>query len=475
MLKRSFVILPALLIGACAVGPEFAPPAAELPANFAEASDAMFNEAPAASDFWQGFDDPTLSALIARALQENTGIERALATLNETRALAGLAVYSMVPTVETFVDQQRNRQSPVDPFGFPQPSAVERHQAGFNLSWEIDLFGRLRNANRAIRQRAEADAAALGAVQISITAEVAQSYFALRGAEQRLRVQQRNLENQAQSVRILEASLQAGRGTSLDVARARSLERSLAAQIPQSEAAVARAEQRLAVLTAQPIEALRAQIAEGELPTVPDMIPIGTPEDWLRRRPDVYAAERRLAEAVSQVGVETSEYYPRLTLLGSFGWASSERSDLGSDEAERWSLGPSLSWRILEFGRIRQTVRAAEARADGAYSAFEETLLLAIEETENGLASYRAASLTALALGEALEQSRTGSRLARLRFDNGVTDYLAVLDAERTQLDLEVQYAQALTDRATTLAMLYKALGGDFATAVAGVSTAATR
>ena len=469
MADRILILSLALgLLQACAVGPRTDPPAVELPEHFVEATANFYSAAPAVPDVWGGFADPSLDALIDTALRENTGIARALATLNETRALSGLAVYSLVPTVETFVDQQRNRQSPVDPFGFPQPSAVDRHQAGFNMSWEIDLFGRLRSANRAIRQRAEADAAAFGAVQLSIVAEVAQSYFALRGAQHRLRVQERNFENQAQSVRILEASLVAGRGTSLDLARARALERSLAAQLPQTQAAIARAEQRLAALTAQSVTSLRAQIADqGELPAIPDMIPVGTPEDWLRRRPDVHAAERRLAEALSRVGVEASEYYPRLSLVGAFGWASRERSDLGSSEAERWSIGPALSWRILDFGRIRQNVLAAEARADGAYAVFEETLLLAIEEAETSFAGYRAASLSALALGEAVEQARIGSGLARLRFDNGVGDYLAVLDAERTQLDLEDRHAQAVTDRATALAALFKALGGDFAAVAA--------
>ena len=160
-----------------------------------------------------------------------------------------------------------------------------------------------------------------------------------------------------------------------------------------------------------------------------------------------------------------AEYYPQLTLIGNFGWTGTDSGDIGSSDAERWSLGPFLSWRILDFGRIKQNVLASEARADRAYAVFEQTLLLAIEEAENGLANYRAASLTAAALEEAVAQSRTAASLARLRFDNGIADYLAVLDAERTQLDLEDQYAVALTDRTTALAALYKALGGDFATA----------
>jgi multidrug efflux system outer membrane protein len=334
------------------------------------------------------------------------------------------------------------------------------------MSWEIDLFGSLARQRQAISQRVEADTATLAAVQLSIVAEVAQAYFALRGTQQRLLVQERNLANLADGVEILEMSLDAGRGTVLDVARARALERTLAAQLPRARAAIARAEQRLAVLTALPTETLRAELTAGRnLPAVPAMVAVGTPEDWLRRRPDVLAAERRLAAATSRVGVEMAEYYPKLTLIGDFGWTSDQRGDIGSSEAERWSLGPFISWRILDFGRIKQNVLAAEARADGAFAEFEETLLLAIEEAENGLAGYRAATQTAEALAQAVEQSRTASELARLRFENGIADFLAVLDAERTMLELEDQYAVALTDRTTALAALYKALGGDFAMA----------
>ncbi len=454
------------LVQGCAVGPDYSEPAADLADSFVEASADRFSSDPVPETLWESFNDPDLDRLIELALARNRTIAQALATLNETRALSGLSLYSWFPTVGVGISQQRNQQSPGDPFVPPSAGETDVYRAGFDMSWEVDLFGSLRRQTAAIRQRVEADTAALAAAQLSIVAEVAQTYFSLRGAQQRLLVQERNLGNQAEGVAILEASLDAGRGTGLDVARSRALERSLAAQLPQTRAAVSRAEQRLAVLTAESVAELRTQLsALGELPVVPAMVAVGTPEQWLRRRPDVYAAERRLAEATSRVGVEVSEYYPKLTLTGDFGWTSTNRSDLGSSQAERWSIGPALSWRILDFGRIKQNVLAAEARADRAYAVFEETLLLAIEEAENGLAGYRAASLTASALAEAVEQSRMAASLARLRFDNGIADYLAVLDAERTLLELEDQYAVAVTDRTTSLAALYKALGGDFATA----------
>jgi multidrug efflux system outer membrane protein len=453
-----------MLVAGCAVGPDYVEPETALADGFVEASGDVFDAASIRANLWGSFDDPDLDALIALALQQNKTVAQSMATLNETRALSGLTTYSWFPTVNTSISQQSSEPSPSDPFIPPGAGSFDVYRAGFDMSWEIDLFGSLRRQNAAIRQRVEADTAALEAAKLSIVAEVAQTYFSLRGSEQRLRVQQENLRNLAEGTRILELSLDAGRGTLLDVARSRSLERSLASQLPQTRAAIVRAEQRLAVLTALPAVDLRARLTAGQgLPTIPGMVAVGTPDEWLRRRPDVRAAERRLAETVSRVGVQVAEYYPKISLTGDFGWTGTDSGAVGDSNAERYTFGPTLSWRILDFGRIRQNVLAAEARAERAYAAFEETLLLAIEEAENGLAGYRAASETAAELAVALDESRTAAELARLRFDNGVADYLAVLDAERTQLDLEDQYAVALTNRTTALAALYKALGGEFA------------
>ena len=378
---RNFCIglfaLSAVLVFGCAVGPDFVEPEVELADSFVEATPAQYVADPVSMELWRSLEEAELDALIERALAENTTIAQALATLNETRALSGLSVYSWFPTVGIGLNGERSSPSSQDPFNPPDVSKTDTYRAGFDMAWEIDLFGSLRRQTDAIEERAEADLASLQAVQLSIIAEVAQTYFSLRGSQQRLRVLQRNLDNQADSVRILEASLDAGRGTALDVARAQVLERSLAAVLPQSQAAVARAEQRLAVLTVQPVGELRRQLVpQNQLPVMPNLVAVGTPQDWLRRRPDVRAAERRLAAATADIGVEVAEFYPQLNLIGDFGWTTTDSSELGSSSAERWRVGPSLSWRILDFGRVRQRVRAAEARAEGAYAVFEETLVV---------------------------------------------------------------------------------------------------
>ena len=238
----------------------------------------------------------------------------------------------------------------------------------------------------------------------------------------------------------------------------------MAATLPAARVARTRAEQRLAVLTAQTPAALRAQLASpAGMPAMPELVPVGTPAQWLARRPDVLAAERRLAEAVSGIGVETSQLYPRLELLGSFGWTGQPSDAIGRSSGERWRLAPTLSWRFLDFGRVRRSIEAAEARAEAAYARFEQAWRLALEETENALANYVATSETVATLEMAVGEAEDASRLARLRYDNGADSFLAVLDAERTSLDLQDQLAVAMTDRATALAALYKALGGSFA------------
>ena len=459
MRKRIVCCTVALLLSGCTVGPDYEPVAPALPAQFVEAP-GLPGSAP--DSLWQAFDEPELSALIVAARTNNARIEQALATLNESRALSGLRIYSLFPTVGVGGEAERLRESGSDPFGMGT-DIVERYRAGFDVTWEIDLFGSLRRSAEAIIRQTEADLAALYAVEISIVAETAQTYFQWRSAVLREALLSRNVAAQAANVEILERALDAGRGTALDVARARSLERSLAASLPAARVDVAAAEQRLAVLTGQSVVDLRTQLAAPvAMPPMPRLVAAGTPEDWLARRPDIRAAERRLAQAISVIGVETAEFYPKLDLIGDFGWTAGEAGDLGDSSAERWRFAPTLSWRILDFGRVRQRVLAAEAQAAGALATFEQTWRTAIEETEVALANYQATSETVAILTEAQRASAEALRLATLRYDNGADSFLAVLDAERTDLDLQDQRVLALRDQATALAALYKALGGSF-------------
>ena len=456
----------ASVLAGCAVGPDYEPVEADVPEEFVHAKDLGDPDATPIEGLWRSLGNEELTGLIDRALQNNTTILQALAVLNETRALSGLAVYSLLPTVDTTAAYERNRQSLEDPFSFPGQGVIERYRAGFDATWEIDLFGSLRRQAESFRYLVDADEATVYAVELAIVAETAQTYFQWQGETLRLEILKLNLANQGDNVAILEAQLEAGRGTAFDVSRARAIERQIAAAVPLSEATIARAVQRLSVLTRVPADQLAAELTPPvSLPALPSLVAVGTPTDWLRRRPDVWAAERRLASATADIGVATAEFYPKLNLVGDFGWTGTSPSAIGSSNADRWSVAPTINWRILNVGRLRQELKASKARAEGALAAFDEAWLTALEETENALANYRAATERVARLQEAVSEATEASRLAQLRFDAGADNYLAVLDADRTRIDLDDQLAQGRTDRATALAALFKALGGDFAMA----------
>ena len=459
MPRPPLLLLPALL-AACTVGPRYeAPPDMPTPVHFDQAT-AEASAEPAGSELWQGFGSAELDKLITRALAANTTIAQASARLAETRALSGLSVYSWFPTVTASGDRQKAQYSSGDPLA-PGGIRTDTWRAGFDASWEIDLFGSLRNEFHAIDRRTEADAAALADAQLSIVAETAQAWFAMVGARERLALRRQQLANQEDNIRILTARVNAGNSSGLDLAQAEAQRRGVAASLPLAEADLVREEQRLAVLTAWPIETLRATLSPSTpIPPMPEIVATGTPEEWMRRRPDIRSAERELAASYADVGDEVAEYFPKVTLLGSFGWTSGDRDEIGDPDAERWFYGPAITWSFLDFGRVRQRVKAAEARRDGAIAVYQETVLKALEETENALAGFRAANRSEDEFRLGLEAATEAARLARKRYEVGAGDYLAVLVADRQKLDFEDQHVQSATRRATALAALYKALAG---------------
>jgi multidrug efflux system outer membrane protein len=448
------------LLAACTVGPQHMVPEVPLPSAFDQSTIEATRQS-VVPRVWSGFSSAELDALILRALEANTTIAQAAARLAETRALSGLSIYSWFPTITAEGEQRESQFSGQDPFS--KPGNFETWRAGFDASWEIDLFGGLRNEQRSIDRRAQADAAALADARLSIIAETAQAWFSLIGAREQLALRRRQLANLEENVAIMQARVDAGSSNALDLQRAITQARSLAASVPDSEAEVVRQEQRLAVLTAWTVGELRAHLSEqATIPELPVLVATGTPEEWMKRRPDIREAERRLAAATSDVGDEIAEYFPKLNLVGEFGWTSDRSETLGESETERWFYGPSLTWSFLDFGRVRQYVKAAEARRDGAIAQYQETILRALEETENALAGFRTANQSEDELRAAAAAAAAAAKLSKMRYDAGAADYLTLLDAERTMLDLEDRHVQAESRRATALAALYKALAGDF-------------
>jgi outer membrane protein, multidrug efflux system len=458
----ALTLLAAALLSACAVGPDYRRPQMTTPDEFVAVEKVQFSPAEVERDFWTAFNDPQLDELIERALAGNHDIRIATANLRQARALRGEAQLDLAPTVTASASQVDLRAS--ERQTLPGSSRdTDFYEAGFDAFWELDFFGRARRGVEASSADVQAAEAGVYSTQVSITAEVARSYFELRGAQQRLAVARRNATNQEETLRITVARLDAGRGTQLDVSRAQAQLSATLATIPDLESSVTGSILRLGVLVGESPEALLTQLSAAKaLPRLPIAHSIGTPEALLRRRPDIVGAERELAAATARIGIAVADLFPRVSFVGSWGFDALDSSALGDRGTETFAFGPSITWAAFDLGRVRQRINQREAAADAALARYEQTVLRALEETDASMTAYA----KALAKQEHLQTSASASleaaMLARTRFESGVADFLTVLDAERSALAAEDQLAQSETQTATALLATYKALGGGF-------------
>jgi outer membrane protein, multidrug efflux system len=470
LLETLVCIALLLALSACTVTPNRADIdrpnlKAQLPAEFDQAKGLALESTtqPARLSF-SAFGSKPLDQLIDRAMLVNTSLAQVQARLDEARAYRGLTKFSLFPTVTGLGEKNRSRISSQDPQAPPGLGITESIDIGADVAWEIDLFGSLRNQSAAVVLRADAAQAALTDARRVVIAEVASGFFQALGARERVAITVRNLANLRESERIADALVNAGRGTDLDLARARSLRLSVEAGLATSNAEQTRLELRLATLCNLPVAELREVLAKQlEIPDLPKLRQVGTPEEWLKRRPDVQNAAHNLEAAIADAGAQKAEFFPKLNLLGNFGSIARSGSDVFSDGTARWRFGPSISWQFFNVGRVNQLYQAELAQARGAAASYEETVLRALEEVELAMANFRATQAATVALTEAAIQAEQARALAELRFEAGASDYLVVLDAQRQRLSLDDQLVQAKTARASALAMLYKALSGDFA------------
>jgi multidrug efflux system outer membrane protein len=476
---RGFAVtaVAAAALSACAVGPDYQAPAnPPVPDQFAGAQFSAFSaEASNAAQFWTVFQDEELSALVSQAYANNRELRLALSRLNEARALRREAFYDYLPTLSANAGYTRSLQSVDQSPGLSRDAREGGlYEGSFDAAWELDLFGRVRRNNEAAQANEDALLASLADAQLSVAAEVARSYFELRGGQERLEVARRNADNQAESLRLTQARRDAGRGTDLDVARATAQLESTRAVLPQLEAGIDNSRHRLAVLTGQLPTALDIQLAPVRaLPELPRLTHIGQPDALLRRRADVRVAERQLAAATARIGVATAELFPQVTFQGEIGFAVSDLSDAGSGSGETWAYGPGIRWAIFDLGHVKARIDQSKARADGALASYEQAVLLALEDTENALSTYGRSRRQLDHLAQASAASGQAAQLAQVRFDAGAADFLDVLDAQREQLAAEDALSQARTAAATGLVAVYKAMGGGWsdagsATVVAG-------
>jgi multidrug efflux system outer membrane protein len=457
----NFLLAPlaAAVLAACAVGPDYHAPDTPAPATFDHAVQ-VYSPEQTVADFWRHFDDALLAKLVDQALDSNYDVRIALSRVAEARALRRDVAFDLAPSIGAGGGYTETRVSRAQTLA-GAPRGTEFYDAGFDAFWELDFFGR-------VRRGLEASDAQLGAIEaarrdalVIVSAEVTRTYFELRGYQQQLDVARRNVSNQQSTLDLATARLDAGSGTEFDTARAQAQLSATLGTIAPLEAAVARTIHRLSVLVGREPGALRGELAlAGHLPALPGIVPVGDPAGMLRRRPDIRVAERELAQSTANIGVAVADLFPRVTFTGSAGYVAASAGDLGTSGTDAFVLAPGISWSIFDLGHVQARIAASRARQQTTLLRYEKTVLNALEETENSLVSHARARDRLVHDEAAVKASATAADLARVRYENGASDFLQVLDAERTLLQSEDQLARSRTEAATSLIAVYKSLGG---------------
>ncbi len=480
MVMRTLTLAVAsALLAACAVGPDFVRPTTEVPARFAGAAEADLaargdaaavdatlpagiRDVAVEDAFWNGFADPQLTTLVEAALASNHDLRIALANYDRANALLRGAKFDYLPTITASGQASEGLSSADQLPGVPRSQRDGKsYSAGIDAAWELDVFGRIRRGVEANRADAAANAADLQAAQVAITGEVARTYVELRGLQERLRVARGNETNQRETLRIVDARFDAGRGTEVDTSRARAQLESTSSRIPALDAQIAVNMHRLAVLTGRTPDAMLDTLATAQpLPALPTRIDPGTPGELLRRRPDIAAAEARLHASTARIGVVTADLFPRFTLGGLLGSQAIGSGDLFNSGSETRLVALGIDWSFLDIGRVRARIAASDAEAAGELARYQQSVLLALEDTENALVRFDRTRDEDAHLERAAIDSANAARLARVRFDAGSADLLEVLDAERTQLQAQDAFADVRTRSATSAVAVYRALAG---------------
>lgn len=457
-LLRSVPVLFAASLAACAGLP--ATTVMDLPQTAVPSAwHAAVPLAPSSADsrslalWWQGFNDPTLTALVTQALQANAELRTAQASLRQARALRDVKAAALQPSLSVSASAQRGKEG--------RNSANNLFQSGFDASWEPDIFGATRSGVAAAEADAQASATTLADVQVSIAAEVAANYLQLRGYQERLRIARDNYASQGETLQLTRWRTQAGLATSLDVEQARATNEQTRAQIPLLEASLAQSENSLAVLTGQPPGAQHEELKTARpLPAVPDALAISIPAETLRQRPDVRTAEHQVSAAAARVVQADAARYPSFRLSGSLGLSALTLGSLTGSGAVVSALIGSLSLPIADGGAIRAQIRVQEAALEQTRINYQAVVLTALKDVENALVSLASTRERLAALRAAAEAAGNASLLARHRYASGLIDFQVVLETQRTLLNTQDSVANTVAKVSADHVRLYKALGG---------------
>ena len=448
---------------ACAVGPDYRAPEPVVPDRWHAARDPSNGLKPMTSralqTWWTAFDDPALNRLMDRARQGNLDLRRAYTRIEQSRAERGAERSALCPKVSgvavpAYLDN-------VIPGGGQGSNGFGFFLTGFDAVWEIDVFGRLRRKLEAATARAEGAAEDYRQAWVVLSAELARDYAEYRNLQQQLRITQANLAAQRRTLELTEQLDREGVGTRYDVARARAQTETTDAEIPRLERQQTAAQHRLELLIgAQPGTLARELSTPGAVPTTAARELLTTPAETLRLRPDIRQAERHLAASTATQGAALAELFPKISVAAFVGLQNSDLENLFRSSSFSWASGSAILQPIFNFGRIRAGIDLADARQKEAYLAYQRAVLDALRETETAMAEYLTEDMRRERLACAVGDLKEARRLAELRYREGVSDFLDVLEAERALYVQELQLAQARAQTAFFLIALYKALGG---------------
>jgi multidrug efflux system outer membrane protein len=465
-------LAPALLAACAAVGPDYAGPPADTTSGLDDFPSAR--TAPTAAEvppdaWWRELEDPRLDSLIEAALAANYDLRVAVANVDAARAALAIQGTRRLPTLDAgaTVEEARNASALIQQLSpdTELPSAP-RGSFSLDLSWEVDLFGRVRRSIEA----ASADLGSLEAVRngvvTSVLGRVARAYVDLRGAQTRLDVARGNVKVRKETLELVVLLSAEGAATELDVARAREQLLTSQALLPSLEAETITALNRLAALTARPPGAWADELApHAPLPKVPEFVALGAPADLLRRRPDIQAAERALAAATARVGVATADLFPSVSFGARVGVAAQPLSSLDAAGAPFFALGPTVRWNLFDREALYANIRQQDAAAAAGMARYEAAVTNALEEVDSAVSRWVNERDRRVQLQAARDASHRAWDLARLRYKEGVEDFLAVLEAQRNLLLVEDQLAQSQIELARRVIDIYLALGGGWETA----------
>lgn len=463
--------LYALTAAGCAtVGPDYSEPTQPISVEsefhdqnvLADTESPLYRPVEPAVEWWENLDDAALTDLIHQALKANTDLRVAMANLAVARAVLVESETGLQPSLDLGGDLTAQRQA-----GYQRGSNDEVQDdkvvasVGLGMSWELDLFGRVRRSIEAASRNIEAQQALLADVQRIVIADVAAAYVDYRGAQQQKSVIERNIVNQQDTLDLTVTMAQEGIVSQLDTTRARAQLTSTQALLPSVMQDLIAARNRLATLTAQDIAQVDAHLADDTpLPALPAFIAVGDPTSLIRRRPDILAAERSLASLTSRVGVTTADLFPTVSLTGSIGLASDKLADLGQEGAFNYAVGPGITWNLFNREAIRARIRQAEANVDAQLARYDQTVLSALEEINTALVTHAFERQRHQALTDSVGASQESVELVRERYNAGAESFLSVLDAERTLLESEQQLTSSGITLNHSLIQIYRALGG---------------